>query len=72
MRVDTVVPTAAIRGGDMKDRPPGMLSTRSLGEGGSMKDWKAAQNKLREERRHQKMIKLGLHSPRVQVGGGTK
>lgn len=61
------VPCSAVSfGGDMKDRPPGMLDTRPLAEGMPMKEWRKVQDKHREERRHQKLIKRGLKTKRVQ------
>lgn len=57
---------AAVRGKD-EDRPPGMLDTRMLGEGASYKEWRAVQDKARQERRHKKLIEKGLKTRRVQV-----
>ncbi len=55
---------ATVRGGD-DERRPGMLDTRKLADAGP-KEWKAAQDKLREDRTHHKLIKAGLKQPRVQ------
>lgn len=73
-KVDSIVPTAVVRGGDMKDcdRPPGMLSTRELADGMSMKDWKAKQDGFRRERNHKKLIARGLKSQRIQSSGGKR
>ena len=71
MRVDTVLPTAAVRGGDT-ERRPGMLDTRPLAEGMPMAEWRKVQDKHREERRHQQMVANGLKPKRVQIGGGEK
>lgn len=66
LKRDTVPCYAAARGGDT-DRRPGMLDTRSLAEGGSVKEWKAKQQAARHERRHHELIKKGLKTRRVQV-----
>ena len=59
--------SAAVRGGDT-ERRPGMLDTRPLAEGMSMRDWRKIQDGHRQERRHQALIKKGLKQKRVQVG----
>lgn len=64
--VDSVPCTAVTRGGDMKDRPPGMLDTRPLAEGMPMSEWKKVQKKHTEERRHQQLIRNGLKTKRIQ------
>lgn len=62
------VPCAAVtRGGDT-ERRPGMLDTRQLAEGMSMREWRKVQDAGRQERRHQQMIAKGLKTRRVQVG----
>lgn len=59
---------ATVRGGDMKDRPPGLLDTRPLAEGQSYRDWRKVQDGHRQERLHHKLIKDGLKSKKIQVG----
>lgn len=61
---------AAVRGGDMKDRPPGMLDTRKLADGQSMKEWKGEREKERLERRHQQLLKNGMVQKKIIVGAG--
>lgn len=63
---DSVPCYAAVRGGDMKDRPPGMLDTRPLAEGMPMSEWKQLQKKHSEERRHKQLIERGLKTKRIQ------
>lgn len=63
----SIVPTAVVRGGDT-ERRPNQLDTRSLGDGGSMKDWRAAQDKGRQERRYHQLVSKGLKTKRIQVG----
>lgn len=63
---DSVPCTAVVRGGDMKERPPGMLDTRPLAEGMPLSEWKKVQKKHQEERRHQQLIKKGLKTKRIQ------
>jgi hypothetical protein len=67
-KVVSVVASAAVRGGDMKDRPPGMLDTRPLAEGMPMSEWKKLQKNAANERRHQRLIAAGIKSKKVQVG----
>ncbi len=69
-RVLSVMPTAAIRGGDMKDRPPGMLDTRPLAEGMPMSEWKAKQREGQRARRHKMLTDKGVIPRKIQVGGG--
>jgi len=66
-KVDSMPCTAVTRGGDMKDRPPGMLDTRPLAEGMPMSEWRKVQKKHQEERRHHQLIAKGLKTRRVQV-----
>ena len=66
-KVDSMPCTAVVRGKD-EDRRPGMLDTRPLADGMSMKDWRKVQDGHRRERRHQQLIKRGLKQRRVQVG----
>ena len=69
-RVLSAATFATIRGGDMTDRPPGMLDTRPLADGKmTMTQWKAAQREQQRERRHQALIKRGIKKRRIQVGG---
>jgi hypothetical protein len=65
---DALKVRAVSLGGDMKDRPPGMLDTRGLAEGMKMSEWKKIQRDKQRERRHQQMIKKGIRSKRIQVG----
>lgn len=67
-KVWSVTPTAAVRGGDMKDRPPGMLDTRPLAEGMPMSEWKKKQTHARRVRRHKQLIDKGLIQRKVIVG----
>jgi hypothetical protein len=68
-RVKSVVPTAAIRGGDMKDRPPGMLDTRDLGEGKvTLTEWKKAQREQTRRNRYDQLISKGVLQKKIQVG----
>jgi hypothetical protein len=68
-RVVSVVPTAAVRGGDMTDRPPGMLDTRDLAEGKvTHTQWKAKQRELTRARRHEQLIAKGVKQRKIQVG----
>lgn len=66
-KADSMPARAVTRGGDMKDRPPGMLDTRPLAEGMPMSEWKKLQKKQADERRHHKLIERGLKTKRVQV-----
>ncbi len=66
-RVLSAPATAVTRGGDLKDRPPGMLDTRPLAEGMPMSEWRKVQKKHSEERRHQQLIERGLKTRKVQV-----
>lgn len=60
---------ATVRGGDMTERPPGMLDTRDLADGKlTMTQWKAKQRDAQRERRHQALVKKGIKKPRIQVG----
>lgn len=65
---DSIPCTAVVRGGDMKDRPPGMLDTRPLAEGMPMSEWKKIQKKHTEDRRHKELIAKGLKTKKIQVG----
>ncbi len=65
-KVLSVPATAVTRGGDLKDRPPGMLDTRPLAEGMPMSEWRKVQKKHSEERRHQQLIERGLKQKRIQ------
>lgn len=67
-KVLSVPCTAEVRGGDMKERPPGMLDTRPLAEGQSYTEWKKDQAKLSESRRHDELVKKGFVQKRIQVG----
>lgn len=67
-KVLSVPCTAEVRGGDMKDRPPGMLDTRPLAEGQKYSEWKKDQAKLSESRRYDELVRKGLATKRVQVG----
>lgn len=67
-RILTVPVTAAVRGGDMKERPPGMLDTRPLAEGQKYTEWKKDQDKQRASRRFDELVKKGLATKRIQVG----
>jgi len=66
-KVESVIPTAVVRGGDT-ERRPGMLDTRPLADGMPMKEWRKIQDGHRQERQHQKLIKRGLKQRRIQVG----
>jgi hypothetical protein len=66
-KADSMPARAVTRGGDMKERPPGMLDTRPLAEGMPMSEWKKLQKKQADERRHHKLIERGLKTKRVQV-----
>lgn len=68
-RVLSVLPSAAIRGGDMKDRPPHMLDTRALAEGMPLSTWKTKQRELTRDRRHKMLIDKGIKKRKIQVGG---
>ena len=68
LKRDSVPCFAAVRGGDT-ERRPGMLDTRPLAEGMPMSEWKAKQRAGQQERRHHQLIKRGLKTRRVQVGG---
>lgn len=65
-KVDSMPCTAVVRGGDMKERPPGMLDTRPLAEGMPMSEWRKVQKKHQEERRHHQLIAKGLKTKRIQ------
>lgn len=64
-RIWSVPCYAAVRGGDVKERPPGMLDTRPLAEGQSYSDWRRVQKKARVERRYQQLKDKGMISPKV-------
>lgn len=66
-KVLSVPVTATVRGGDMKERPPGMLDTRPLADGMPMSEWRKVQKKHQEERRHKELIEKGLKTRKVQV-----
>lgn len=66
-RVLSVVPTAAVRGGDMKDRPPWMLDTRPLAEGMPYAEWSKKQDNLQQARRHQELIDKGITQKKVII-----
>lgn len=67
-KVWTVKPTAAVSGGDMKDRPPHMLDTRPLAEGMKHSEWKKKQRELTRARRHAQLIEKGVLQKKIQVG----
>lgn len=68
-KVLSVPCSAVMHGGDLKDRPKGMLDTRDLADGKlSYTQWKAKQRGITEERRHQQMLKRGLKTRKVIVG----
>lgn len=67
-KVWSVTPYATVRGGDMKDRPPGMLDTRPLAEGMSMTEWKKVQREDQRRRRHKQLIDKGIIQKKVIVG----
>lgn len=58
---------AAVRGGDMKDRPPGMLDTRPLAEGMKYTEWKKLQREETRRRRHKQLVDKGIISKKVIV-----
>lgn len=62
------VPCYAVQRGGDTERRPGMLDTRPLAEGMPMKEWRALQDKGRQERRHQQLVKKGIKQKRIQVG----
>ena len=67
-KVWSVPCTAVVRGGDMTDRPKGMLDTRPLADGKmTHREWKAHQAEKRRERRHDLLVKKGIKQKRVQV-----
>lgn len=66
-RVVSVTPTAAIRGGDMKDRPAHMLDTRPLAEGMPLSQWKAKQREITRANRHKMLVDKGVISKKVMV-----
>jgi hypothetical protein len=68
MRIWSVPCFAATRGGDMTDRPPGMLDTRPLSEGMSMTEWKKKQRDAQRTRRHKMLVDKGLIQKKVIVG----
>ncbi len=56
-------------GGDMKERPPGMLDTRKLGSGEqTMTQWKKERREERIRRRHKQLVDKGVISKKVIVG----
>lgn len=67
-KVWTVTPTAVVRGGDMRDRPPGMLDTRPLAEGMKYSEWKNIQRNEQRTRRHKMLVDKGVISKKIQVG----
>jgi hypothetical protein len=67
-KVLTVKPTAAVRGGDMKERPPWMLDTRPLAEGMKYSEWKKKQADLSRTRRHKQLVDKGVIPKKVIVG----
>lgn len=58
---------AAVRGGDMKDRPPHMLDTRPLAEGQTKEQWRRVQAGKREERRWNQLRKMGAVTKKIIV-----
>ena len=67
-RVWSVPAYAASTGGDMKERPPGMLDTRPLAEGMPYTEWKRKQDDARRARRHDQLTQMGVLKKRIQVG----
>lgn len=67
MQVWSVPCVATVRGGDMTDRPPGMLDTRPLAEGMKMSEWRKQQAQHRIRRRHKQLIDKGVIQRKVQV-----
>jgi hypothetical protein len=67
-RVWSVPAYAASTGGDMKERPPGMLDTRPLAEGMPYTEWKKKQDDARRARRHDQLTQMGVLKKRIQVG----
>ena len=61
--------TAAVRGGDMKDRPPGMLDTRALADGMPYGEWQKKQAEAQRARRHQELIDKGITQKKITVSG---
>lgn len=59
---------ASSSGGDLKDRPPGMLDTRPLAEGMSMTEWKDKQRDAQRTRRHKMLIDKGAIQKKITVG----
>jgi len=69
MAIDSVPCYATERGGDMADRPKGMLDTRDLGEGKvTHEQWKAKQRDAQRTRRHKMLVDKGVISKKIQVG----
>lgn len=68
MRVWSVPCFATVRGGDMAERPPGMLDTRPLAEGMSYTEWKAKQRAAQRSRRHKELVDKGVIQKKVIVG----
>jgi hypothetical protein len=67
-RVWSVPAYAANRGGDMKERPPGMLDTRPLAEGMPYSEWRKKQDAAQRARRHDQLTQMGVLKKRIQVG----
>ena len=67
-RVWSVPAYAASRGGDMKERPPGMLDTRPLAEGMPYSEWRKKQDAAQRARRHDQLTQMGVLKKRIQVG----
>lgn len=62
-------PTAAVRGGDMSERPPWMLDTRPLAEGMPYAEWSKKQDALQRDRRHKELIEKGATQKKIIVAG---
>ncbi len=67
-RVWSVPAYAASQGGDMKERPPGMLDTRPLAEGMPYSEWRKKQDDAQRARRHDQLTQMGVLKKRIQVG----
>lgn len=67
-KVDSIACFAAIPGGDLKNRPPGMLDTRPLAEGMKYSEWQKLQRNHQRARRHKQMVDKGLIQKKIIVG----
>ncbi len=65
---DALKVRAVSLGGDMKERPPGMLDTRPLADGMKLTEWKKLQREQQKKRRHQVLIDKGVIKKKVIVG----